>query len=186
MPELLEARTKTEESSLDDEKAMVCMNLFKTIDQMLAGLQDQPETLAAVTPIVLPLIETVVNHALTELFDEAYELLDSLTFFYKQITPEMWPIFDATYRALKGEHETYFPDVYGFIDNAISYGAASLSTDHERKNLLIDLFTHVMDSRKLGAEDRVMGCKMAEGMLLHLRGYIDEVRTPNRSAGLLV
>lgn len=76
---------------------------------------------------------------------------------------------------LKGDNTTYFTDVFGFIDNAISYGSNALSTDQERINMLVDLFTFVMDSRALGAEDRIIGCKLGESMLLHLRGCVDEV-----------
>lgn len=64
----------------------------------------------------------------------------------------------------------------GFLDNCVAYGGAVLSANPDYRKMLLDFYNTVMTSRSLGAEDRCVGCKLAEAMLLNLRGDIDEVR----------
>lgn len=64
----------------------------------------------------------------------------------------------------------------GTLDNIVSFGGATLAASEQYKGMLLDMFETVMTSRMLGAEDRCAACKLAEAMLLNLRGSIDEVR----------
>lgn len=63
----------------------------------------------------------------------------------------------------------------GFIDNCVSFGGEHLTANGEYRKMLLDFYDSVMVSRSLGAEDRCVACKLAEAMLLNLRGNIDEV-----------
>jgi hypothetical protein len=63
----------------------------------------------------------------------------------------------------------------GFLDNCVSFGGDVLSTNGEYRKMLLDFYDTVMVSRSLGAQDRCVACKLAEAMLLNLRGNIDEV-----------
>lgn len=38
-----------------------------------------------------------------DLFDNMYELTDSLTFKLRSISPTMWPVFELTYKMFKAE-----------------------------------------------------------------------------------
>jgi hypothetical protein len=44
-----------------------------------------------------------------DLFDNAYELVDSLTFKSRSISPNMWPVFEFTY-------ELFRTDAIDFLD----------------------------------------------------------------------
>ena len=65
--------------------------------------------------------------------------------------------------------------MFAFLDNIISFGADTLAADPRYRGMLVDMFETVMTSRNLGAEDRCCGCKLAEAMLLNLKGIIDAV-----------
>lgn len=65
--------------------------------------------------------------------------------------------------------------MFGCIDNFITFGHGTIATNPEYRHMLIDMFTIVMTSPALGADDRVTACKLGEGILLHLRGQIDDV-----------
>lgn len=69
-------------------------------------------------------------------------------------------------------------EMSGFLDNCVTFGADVLAVNAEYRKMLLEMYAIVMTSRSLGAEDRVVGCKLAESMLLNLRGNIDEVSTP--------
>jgi hypothetical protein len=38
----------------------------------------------------------------TDLYDSMFQLVDSFTFKLRQIAPNMWPIFELTYKLFKG------------------------------------------------------------------------------------
>lgn len=38
-----------------------------------------------------------------DLFDNVYELVDSLTYKTRTISPSMWPVFEITYKLFKSE-----------------------------------------------------------------------------------
>ena len=61
------------------------------------------------------------------------------------------------------------------LDNFVSFGADVINSRPEYKQLLVDIFTTAMTSDHLGENDRANGCKLAESMLLNLRGQIDDV-----------
>lgn len=42
--------------------------------------------------------------------------------------------------------------------------------------MVLDIYTTSVTSEHLGENDAVNGCKLAESMLLNLRGHLDEVR----------
>jgi importin-7 len=62
------------------------------------------------------------------------------------------------------------------LDNFISYGPDVFKTRADYKEMALDIYVTAMGSDQLGENDRVNGCKLAESMLLNLRGHIDEVR----------
>jgi len=177
LQETLEAREKEEnggEPDYDDEKTLVKMNLLKTLDQLVSGVQERPDLLAELEAVIAPILEATLRHNVIEVADEVFELADSFTFFQKRISPAMWLVFEAAYGVFKNDGQDYIHEMYGLFDNCISFGAEHLSVTPHYRAMLLDLFSTVMTSPQLGAEDRVVGCKIGEGMLLSLRGHVDE------------
>lgn len=68
--ETLEARTREAEAGTlydelgGEEKTLVCMNILKTIDQLVGSLEKSPASLAKVEAIVLPGLEATIRHNL--------------------------------------------------------------------------------------------------------------------------
>ncbi|GAA5935374.1 hypothetical protein JCM1841_001937 [Sporobolomyces salmonicolor] len=181
LQETLEAREKDPNGGLDaydDEKTLVMMNVLKTIEQLVSSVRQKKDLVAQIEAMMAPLMEATIRNSVVELFDETYEVLDSLSFFQESISPAMWSCFEATYLTLKGDVQDYLHEMYGFIDNCINYGADVLSTNTDYRRSFVEIFDMVMTSRALGAEDRVIACKLAEALLLRLRGQIDEAIPP--------
>ncbi|KWU42562.1 ARM repeat-containing protein [Rhodotorula sp. JG-1b] len=177
LQESLESRNNPNENgveSYDDEKTLVMMNVLKTIEQLVSSAKDKKELVTEMEKGILPLLEATIRNQVVELFDETYEILDSLSFFQQTISPAMWACFEATYSLLKQDTPDYIHEMFGFLDNCVNYGADVLSTNTEYRRCILEIFDMCMTSRALGAEDRVIACKLAEAMLLRLRGQIDE------------
>ncbi|KAK4053547.1 Nonsense-mediated mRNA decay protein 5 [Microbotryomycetes sp. JL201] len=178
--ESLEARERDpefESLNFDDEKMLVQMNILKTIEQLTSSLEGT-ELLDKVEATIAPALEVVIRNHMVELYDEVFEILDSLTFFQKKINPIMWPIFEATYATFMSDAMDYVHEMSGFIDNCVTYGSDVLSTNTEYRKMILDVYNEIMTSTRLGAEDRVVACKLADSMLLNMRGQIDEALPP--------
>ncbi|KAM0788606.1 hypothetical protein ACM66B_001727 [Microbotryomycetes sp. NB124-2] len=178
--ESLEARERDpdyDSLNFDDEKMLVQMNILKTVEQLTSSLEGT-DLLDKVEATIVPALEVVVRNHMVELYDEVFEILDSLTFFQKKINPIMWPIFEATYATFKSDATDYVHEMSGFIDNCVTYGSDVLTTNTEYRKMVIDFYNEVMTSPRLGADDRVVACKLADSMLLNLRGQIDEALPP--------
>ena len=62
------------------------------------------------------------------------------------------------------------------LDNFLSYGADVIKTHQEYKQMLVDIYITSITNEQLGENDHVNGSKLAESILLNLRGSIDDVR----------
>jgi hypothetical protein len=69
------------------------------------------------------------------------------------------------------------------LDNFVSYGNDVFNARADYRQMVLDIYLTAMAANELGEQDRVNACKLAESMLLNLRGHIDDVRVVFR--GLL-
>jgi importin-7 len=63
------------------------------------------------------------------------------------------------------------------LDNFISFGSEVFAARQDYRHIMLDIFTTSITSSQLGENDRVNGCKIAESLLLNLRGHVDDVCT---------
>ena len=64
------------------------------------------------------------------------------------------------------------------LDNFLSYGADVIKTRADYKQMFVDIYTTSITNEQLGENDRVNGSKLAESVLLNLRGAMDDVCIP--------
>ena len=80
-------------------------------------------------------------------------------------------------------------------DYEAARGSCTTGTDAQRdacrdkaradyRQMLLDIYTTSINSDHLGENDAVNGCKLAEAMLLNLRGHVDDVSSSARSLKL--
>lgn len=62
------------------------------------------------------------------------------------------------------------------LDNFVSYGTDVFRARQDYRQMVVDIYTTSLTSETLGENDRVNGCKLAESILLNLRGQVDDVR----------
>lgn len=61
------------------------------------------------------------------------------------------------------------------LDNFLSYGPDVFKARPDYRQMILEIYTTSINSEHLGENDAVNGCKLAEAMLLNLRGHIDDV-----------
>ncbi|KAF9046357.1 armadillo-type protein [Panaeolus papilionaceus] len=162
----------------DDDKVFAAMGVAKTISTIIASIDSSPEILAQIQEIVIPIITFTLENRLLDLFDNMYELVDSLTYKLKAISPSMWPVFEMTYRLFKHEAVDFLEEMLPSLDNFVSYGGDVIKSHHDYKQMLVDIYTTSMTNEHLGENDMVNGSKLAESILLNLRGAVDDYLQP--------
>lgn len=179
--ETLEAADQDADGTMDintdnheDEKTFVAMGCLNTIFQIIAAAESKPEILERLEAIILPIVAFTLEKDCVELFDDCFELTDTLTYYQKKISPGMWHIFTLIYKSFKSAGIDYLSEMLSTIDNCISYGVDVVRQSAEYKTMLVDIFLTAMTSDQLGLTDKVAACKLADVILLLLRGAVDE------------
>ena len=62
------------------------------------------------------------------------------------------------------------------LDNFVSYGTEMFKARADYRQMILDIYTTSITNQQLGENDRVNGSKLAEAMLLNLRGHVDDAR----------
>ncbi|KAF8157919.1 armadillo-type protein [Crassisporium funariophilum] len=161
-------------ADVDDDKTFAAMGVAKTIGTIVSSVDGSPEILAQIQEIVIPIIVFSLSERLLDLFDNMYELVDSLTYKLRSISPSMWPVFELTYRLFKNEAVDFLEEMLPSLDNFVSYGSDVIKSRPEYTRMLVDIYTTSITNDQLGENDRVNGSKLAESLLLNLRGGIDD------------
>ena len=202
-----------------EDKEIAAMNIAQTIGTVISAVETSPEILAQVQDVISPIVVFTLekqligdisppkiardptNIIVLDLFDNVYELIDSTTFKLRRISPNLWQIFELTYKALKthainwieGQYNVlvslsgltaYTPEIEMIptLDNFLSYGSDVFKSRADYRNMIVDIYTTVLNSDSLGENDFINGSKLADSILLNLRGHVDDVsgsiRTP--------
>ncbi|KAJ7740236.1 armadillo-type protein [Mycena maculata] len=162
----------------DDDKTYAAMGVAKTIGTIISSIDSAPEILAQVQEVIIPVITFTFKHKILDLFDNMYDLVDSLTFKLRAISPNLWPVFELTYNLFKSDAVDFLEEMLPSLDNFVSYGSDVIKTRPEYQRMLLDIYTTAITSEQLGENDRVNGCKLAESILLNLRGSVDDALQP--------
>ncbi|GLB38717.1 putative ARM repeat-containing protein [Lyophyllum shimeji] len=161
-------------SSVDEDKTFAAMGVAKTISTIVSSVESSREILGQVQEVIIPIIHFTLENKLLDLFDNMYDLVDSLTFKLRSIAPGMWPIFELTYKLFKSDAVDFLDEMLPSLDNIVSYGGDVIKTRPDYKQMLVDIYTTSITNDQLGENDRVNGSKLAESILLNLRGSVDD------------
>ncbi|KAH9168755.1 ARM repeat-containing protein [Lactarius sanguifluus] len=156
------------EAESDDDKTYAAMGVAKTLSTIVSSIDSSPEILAQVQEVIIPVIRYTLENKVLDLFDNVYELVDSLTFKSRSISPNMWPVYSGRTAI------DFLDEMLPSLDNFVSYGTDIFRSRADYRQKALDIYTTALSSDHLGDNDRVNGCKLAESLLLNLRGHIDD------------
>ena len=109
-----------------------------------------------------------------DLYNEVFEIIDSCTFAAKSISPTMWQAFELIHATFKAGAELYLEDMLPALDNFVQYGAAHLVQTPQYLEAMFGMVQDMFADEKVGGVDRICACKLAEGIMLSLRGHADQ------------
>lgn len=86
----------------------------------------------------------------------------------------MWQAFELIHTTFKAGAELYLEDMLPALDNFVQYGAQHLIQTPAYMDALFGMVQDMFQDDKVGGVDRICACKLAEGMMLSLRGHADQ------------
>ncbi|KAM7205702.1 Armadillo-type fold [Rhypophila sp. PSN 637] len=176
--ELLENNEKRDDLDNDygdflDDKSITALGVLQTIGTLILTLESTPDVLLHIEGVLMPVIQITLENKLYDLYNEVFEIIDSCTFAAKQISPTMWKAFELVHATFKSGAELYLEDMLPALDNFVQYGAPQLAQSPQYVEALFSMVSDMFTDAKVGGVDRICACKLAEAMMLSLRGHID-------------
>ncbi|CZT48324.1 related to importin beta homolog Kap119p [Rhynchosporium secalis] len=176
--ELLEKNEKRDDDEgygdyLDD-KSITALGVLQTIGTLILTLESTPDVLLHMESILMPVIKVTLENKLYDLYNEVFEIIDSCTFAAKSISPTMWQAFELIHATFKAGAELYLEDMLPALDNFVQYGAAHLIQTPAYLDAMFGMVEDMFADEKVGGVDRICACKLAEGIMLSVRGHADQ------------
>jgi len=137
-------------------------------------LESTPDVLAHLETILMPVITITLEHKLYDLYNEVFEIIDSCTFAAKSISGTMWQAFELIHRTFKAGAELYLEDMLPALENFVNYGTPTLIQNRSYLDAIVDMVRTIFKDDKVGGVDRICGCKLAEIIMLNMRGHADD------------
>lgn len=160
-----------------DDKSITALGVLQTIGTLILTLESTPDVLLHIEAVLMPVVQITLENKLYDLYNEVFEIIDSCTFAAKSISPTMWQAFELIHNTFKSGAELYLEDMLPALDNFVQFGAVQLVQKPEYVNALYGMVADMFSDQKVGGVDRICACKLAEAIMLSLRGHIDQCVT---------
>ncbi|RYP17478.1 hypothetical protein DL767_010017 [Monosporascus sp. MG133] len=160
-----------------DDKSITALGVLQTIGTLILTLENTPDVLLHIEAVLMPVIQVTLENKLYDLYNEVFEIIDSCTFAAKSISATMWQAFELIHATFKSGAELYLEDMLPALDNFVQFGAGHLVQKPEYVQALYGMVHDMFQDPKVGGVDRICACKLAEAMMLSLRGHIDQCVT---------
>ncbi|XP_063698998.1 importin-7 [Culicoides brevitarsis] len=161
---------ESEEGS--DEKAITAMGLLNTMETLLSVMEDNPQTLASLHPIVLQVVVHILNTNVAEFYEEAFSLVYDLT--SKNISPDMWKLLEYIYQMFQKDGLEYFVDMMPTLHNYITVDTEAFLSNRNHVLAMFEMCKVVMTTGQSTEEAECNAAKLLEVIILQCRGRIDE------------
>jgi importin-7 len=154
-----------------DDKSIAALGVLQTIGTLILTLEASPDVLLHLETILMPVITITLENKLYDLFNEVFEIIDSCTFASKSISETMWKAFELMHKTFKEGAELYLEDMLPALDNFVAYGQDRLIQHPPYLQAMAGMVRDIFNDPKIGGPvDRICGCKLAEAIMLNLRG----------------
>jgi importin-7 len=157
-----------------DDKSITALGVLQTIGTLILTLESTPEVLLHLETILMPVVSITLENKLYDLYNEVFEIIDSCTFSAKAISPTMWQAFELMHKTFKSGAELYLEDMLPALDNFFAYGSQTMIQNPAYIEASVSMVQDIFNDDKVGGMDRICACKLAESIMLSLRGHVDQ------------
>ncbi|KAH8816762.1 nonsense-mediated mRNA decay protein-like protein [Xylogone sp. PMI_703] len=157
-----------------DDKSITALGVLQTIGTLILTLESTPDVLLHIESILMPVIQITLENKLYDLYNEVFEIIDSCTFAAKAISPTMWQAFELVHATFKAGAELYLEDMLPALENYVQYGSQQLIQTPQYLDAMYGMVQDMFADNKVGGVDRICACKLAETIMLTMRGHADQ------------
>ncbi|XP_068142883.1 importin-7 [Drosophila tropicalis] len=161
---------ESEEGS--DEKAITAMGLLNTIETLLSVMEEHPNVLINLHPIVINVVGHIFQHNITDFYEETFSLVYDLT--SKSISPEMWQMLELIYQVFKKDGVDYFIDIMPALHNYVTVDTPAFLSNPNRLLAILDMCKTMLNGSP-GEDPECHAAKIMEVIILQCKGQIDSV-----------
>lgn len=162
------------ENYANEDKTMTALGLLSTMSTLLLALDNVSSVVLQIETILEPIISFILKNSLSDFFAEAFGLIENCTYCLKSVSPTMWKLLGEIHAVYKDEALDYISEMYPSLDNYLQYGTSEISASQPLQAIFFDIFTTTIStSARLGTDERIIACNIAQKMLLSLNGKID-------------
>jgi hypothetical protein len=127
--------------------------------------QTQLHLLSRIEEAILPGIVFVLENKCIDVYDDVFEMVDSMLYRQERISDNAWALFNLLYTNMKSDGFDCIEEVFGVLEDYILYGKDVLRQHPELQDKFVDLanqFLTMTDEES----DHVYGFKLIEALLL--------------------
>ncbi|TPX33573.1 hypothetical protein SmJEL517_g03541 [Synchytrium microbalum] len=156
----------------DVDKTMAAMGVLKTMSSLVLAVESSPEIMNELELTCIPVVQYVLEKNVIDLYEEAFEIIDTCTFCSKRISPAMWNVFGLIYKAFKEDACDHIEEMLPSLENFLCYGSLVIAETPQYLTMMYDIAETSVHSES--PSDRIRGCQLIESMMLNLRGVLDQ------------
>lgn len=86
----------------------------------------------------------------------------------------MWQAFELVHATFKAGAELYLEDMLPALENYVQYGSQQLVQTPQYLEAMYGMVQDMFADDKVGGVDRICACKLAETIMLTMRGHADQ------------
>ncbi|KAL5234872.1 hypothetical protein ACI65C_002282 [Semiaphis heraclei] len=157
---------------INDKKEIAGMSILSCIETILSVNDEQPQTLAALEPIVLEVIVQIFRtpESGIEYYEEALNLVCDLT--NLEVSENMWNVLGLIYTVFQNDGIDYFVDMMPCLHNYVTIGMDTLIKNENFMLIIYSMCKTVLSSES-GEEAECHAAKLFEVIILQCKGRID-------------
>jgi len=157
-----------------DDKCITALGVLQTIGTLILTLESTPDVLTHMETVLMPVVAITLEHKLYDLYNEVFEIVDSCTYAAKTISPTMWTAFELITKTFDAGGELYLEDMLPALENFVAFGSEQMLEHRPYLDAIIDIIRKVFKSDNTNGVEGICACKLAEAIMLNMRGRIDQ------------
>eukprot|EP00735_Rhodelphis_limneticus_P003519 TRINITY_DN14999_c0_g1::TRINITY_DN14999_c0_g1_i1::g.25742::m.25742 TRINITY_DN14999_c0_g1::TRINITY_DN14999_c0_g1_i1::g.25742 ORF type:complete len:1023 (-),score=353.00,sp/F4IRR2/SAD2_ARATH/31.33/9e-160,IBN_N/PF03810.14/3.5e-13,IBN_N/PF03810.14/6.6e+02,Cse1/PF08506.5/5.1e-13,HEAT_2/PF13646.1/3.4e+03,HEAT_2/PF13646.1/3.4e+02,HEAT_2/PF13646.1/0.024,HEAT_2/PF13646.1/3.3e+02,HEAT_2/PF13646.1/1.2e+04,Xpo1/PF08389.7/0.0034,Xpo1/PF08389.7/1.2e+03,Xpo1/PF08389.7/5.7e+03,Xpo1/PF08389.7/1.2e+04,Xpo1/PF0838 len=166
----------------EDDYMLSAAECLSAMDTLLQAVSKKPEIFVTLQPLVIPLLEQSMNEA-NDFFEDVLDLTTTLTYCAPVLTPDIWRLFPAIYKAFEQAictEDSWTSVMLGPLDNFISRSTDVFlgSKDPNYLAMIFNICKQIFDTPESNERCYYNGCKLIEVILLWCRGRVDDLVEP--------
>ncbi|KAJ1979325.1 Nonsense-mediated mRNA decay protein 5 [Dimargaris cristalligena] len=155
------------------EKTFAAMGILRTISTLIMNLESSPQTIAQLESQVIPLAIFTLQQQILDLYEDVFEILESVTFATERISPAVWGLLPLIYRTFSENGLDYFDIMLPTLINYVTFGSAEIAANSDVRQCFVHFVRTTLQSDRFGENDRICAARLTEALLVHCRGHYD-------------